>query len=90
VLGDTIDSQVRRAYLATILAKVGLTEEKLAKKVGFDLRNLEKLFRDERGRNLPNRTWRNNCITVLMNARDERDYRGEYYMDTLRFIFLPD
>src|ERR1035437_10667060 len=35
VLGDTIDSQVRRAYLATILAKVGLTEEKLAKKVGL-------------------------------------------------------
>jgi hypothetical protein len=90
VLGDTIDSQVRRAYLATILAKVGLTEEKLTKKVGFDLRNLEKLFRDERGRNLPNRIWRNNCITFLMNARDERDYRGEYYMDTLRFIFLPD
>ena len=62
---DISSGKLRRAYLRTLLTMIGMDEPMLARKIGFDPRNLDKLFSDKPRRKDLESAWRAACAEFL-------------------------
>lgn len=89
---DASNPAFRRAYLRTLLTMLGLDEPTFAKKIGFDKRNLDKLFRERSTLRRPkNREsdWRLHSVAFLTEALKSK-YSQLDLAVMLQTIFFPD
>ena len=80
------EGKTRREHLRTLLTFTGYTETSFATKIGFDPRNLDKLFRDRPGKMAEE--WREAAMFHLRDLLGKR-YQAEDLTLFLLSIFYP-